>query len=113
MKKILSFFFNLSSARLSKFGFPISKIVFLPIWFYYHFINKRSIRVFYIHTPIFGEQLAQFQQLNEFAKKTSEIIYFNHHPTISGIFIYNKQIEQILNLKNVKLINQFSLISLE
>jgi putative glycosyltransferase (TIGR04372 family) len=110
MKKILSFFFNLSSARLSKFGFPISKIVFLPIWFYYHFINKRSIRVFYIHTPIFGEQLAQFQQLNEFAKNTSEIIYFNHHPNISGIFIYNKQIEQILSLKNVRLINPFLLI---
>ena len=110
MKKVLSFFFNSSHAALSKFWFRIAKLVFLPIWFYYHFINKRNLRVFYIHTPIFGEQLAQFQQLNEFAKKTSEIIYFNHHPTISGIFIYNKQIEQILNLKNVKLINQFLLI---
>lgn len=110
MKKVLPFFFNSSHAALSKFWFRIAKLLFLPIWFYYHFINKRNLRVFYIHTPIFGEQLAQFQLLNEFAKKSSEIIYFNHHTTISGIFIYNKQIEQVLNLKNVKLINQFLLI---
>ena len=91
MKKVLSFFFNSTHAALSKFWFQIAKLVFLPIWFYYHFIDKRNLRVFYIHTPIFGEQLAQFQQLNEFAKKpVKSFILITTQLLVEFLFIINK-----------------------
>lgn len=107
--KIFLFFYDLNTLR-SKYIFPIVKILFLPAWLYYRFFSRNKLKVLLIRTDIFGMQIFEFQQLNQLAVESKEIIYINHHPNIAGKFIYPLQMHQILKHSNIRIIKHFYLI---
>jgi putative glycosyltransferase (TIGR04372 family) len=78
--------------------------LFIPSWIYYRFINNKQLKVFFLKTNIFGIQIVDFQQFHHLASGSSEIFYFNYHPQIAGPFLFEKQIDQIMNLPNVKIV---------
>ncbi len=84
--------------------FYIFKFLFIPSWIYYRFINNKQLKVFFLKTNIFGIQIVDFQQFHHLASGSSEIFYFNYHPQIAGPFLFEKQIDQIMNLPNVKIV---------
>ena len=84
--------------------FYIFRFLFIPSWIYYRFINNKQLKVFFLKTNIFGIQIVDFQQFHHLASGSSEIFYFNYHPQIAGPFLFEKQIDQIMNLPNVKIV---------
>ena len=108
--KLYLFFYDLYSIRRPKYVFPIVKILFLPAWLYYRFFSRNKSKVLFIRSDIFGMQLFEFQQLNQLAINSKEVIYFNHHPIVTGKFIFSIQMKQILNHSNILVIKHFYLI---
>ena len=109
--KVYSFLYDVWAERKSGCLRVFFKFIFLPAWIFYYLFHNEDKIVLFIRTEIFGLQLAEFQALKKLAVDTDRQIYFNHHPEVVGKFIFNKQLEQILQLSNVKMIGQIFIIS--
>jgi putative glycosyltransferase (TIGR04372 family) len=103
-KFILVFMYDIVFIQNNRTIFYIFKFLFIPSWIYYRFINNKQLKVFFLKTNIFGIQIVDFQQFHHLASGSSEIFYFNYHPQIAGPFLFEKQIDQIMNLPNVKIV---------
>jgi len=91
--------------------FYVVKLFFIPIWLGYRFASfKNKKLVVYLRSDFFGMQLMEFQQLNQMAKNTNQLIFFNHHPIVAGKFIYEEQSSQIFWNQNIRKLNHFSII---
>jgi len=109
--KVCSFLYDVWAERKSGYLRVFFKFIFLPAWIFYYFFHNEDKIVLFIRTEIFGLQIAEFQALKKLAATTDSQIYFNHHPEVVGKFIFTKQLEQILELPNVRMIGQVFIIS--
>ena len=109
-KTILTFFYDEVFLQNHKFRFNVVRLIFLPSWIYYHFIDNKENQVFFLKSNIFGIQVSDFQQFYHLVFKSKTIYHFNHHPQIAGPFLFKKQIHQLNNLQNVKIMKHRYLI---
>ena len=107
---VLVFFYDTVFIQNNRTIYHVFRLLFIPSWVYYHFINNNNIKVFFLKSNIFGLQLVDFQQFHHLVFGSNEIFYFNYHPQIAGPFLFEKQINQITNLSNVKVIKHIFLI---
>ncbi len=108
--RISVFFYDLFFLRNTSLIFYLIKISSLLFWIYFRFIDKTDRNYFYLRAEIFGEQLAQFQSLNQFALDSKTSISYNFHPVIKGEFIIHEQVRQLSTLHNVKRCSHLKII---
>jgi putative glycosyltransferase (TIGR04372 family) len=105
------FFYDLFLIRKPFTLFFIVKLLFVPIWLGYRVITLKNKKlVLLLRSDIFGNQLMEFQQLNQMAKISQQVIFFNHHPIVAGEFIFKKQMNQIFLHQNIKKLNHLFII---
>jgi len=109
-KTILTFLYDEVFIQNHKIRFNVVRLIFLPSWIYYHFINDKNKKVFFLKSNIFGIQITDFQQFHHLVLKSDAIYYYNHHPQIAGLFLFKKQVQQLNSLQNVEIIKHRYLI---
>ena len=98
---LAAFFYDLFFLRKYPFLFNLIKIFCLPFWLFFRIIDNPERNFFHLRTEIFGEQLAQFQALNQYVMDSKKSVYFNFHPVVKGNFVIEEQLKQLSILHNV------------